>query len=39
MNQSFSNQIGSDVLRRWILRAFVVGLALGAVAAVVALLN
>jgi|GEM_PF-6546605 len=39
MDQSVSNRISGDVLRGWVLRAFAVGLALGLVAAIVALLN
>lgn len=39
MTQSYSNPIGSETLRRWVLRALLFGLALGAVAAIAALLN
>jgi hypothetical protein len=35
----FPNRIESGVLRGWILRALLLGLALGAVAAIVALMN
>ena len=39
MTQGFPNRIDGNTLRRWILRAFVVGLALGIVAGTAALLN
>jgi hypothetical protein len=39
MTQNLPNRIPADTLRRWILRAFVVGLALGVVAAITALMN
>lgn len=35
----YPNRIEAGVLRGWIVRAFIVGLALGIVAAIVALMN
>lgn len=39
MSYEISSRIPAETVRRWALRAFVVGLGLGVVAAAVALLN
>ena len=39
MTQSFPSRIDGDTLRRWIFRAFFVGLAVGIAAGAAALLN